>query len=227
MTMTSRNADITYDQFAQVAAKLQTETQKIPSVRAIQHLIGGSSITVAKYLRQWKEEIAHASLVDDTIPAHLKQALLATIGEATQKTRETLEAQLKQERQQTEEAYELLKEAEARITELYAQHQADEEKYTQSEKKLAAERSLTTELRRNIEKLEGLETALRKKVEVEAIQTANAKSLLESAEKALTNTTQKIDSLQQKVEVLQKELHEAQLTAAVATTRLEEKQRIK
>ena len=223
--MSTKASDITYSLFVETATHLQSKTGKIPSIREIQKQIGGSNSTLLKYQQQWKSESAIASTVDDTIPAHLKQALLATIGEATQKTRLAFEEQIAQERQQVEESYELLKEAENQIATLEAQQQADAEKLIASEKRLAAEQSLTKELRSTIEKLEKQVSTLQNVEKNTKIEASNAKSLLESTEKNLLNALQRVDSLQQKIEGLQKEVHDAQVSAAVATARLEEKQK--
>lgn len=221
----AKKGDLTYPLYVKTVNDLKAQGQTI-SVRAVQRVIGGSNSTLLEYQRRWQAEAALATTVEDNISDSLKQSLLAEFGRRVQVTRERLETQLTQERQQLKEANELLAEAEGRQTELEAHCQTEQaqaaEKILTLEKQLAANQERIAELQHQIEKLEQHLKGSITAQEFARTEAAKFKLQLERADKDTEKAEKQAKELEARVVELQQRAHQAEIKAAVAEARVNE-----
>ena len=112
----SRPPQVTYPIFAETAHQLIQAGQRV-SVRAVRAQIGGSPNQLLLFLRQWQAEQRAAAQVEEPLSEACRQAILAEIGQAVQKTRDQLADQLSEEKSNTQEALEIVTELEKKQTE--------------------------------------------------------------------------------------------------------------
>ncbi len=218
----SKKEDVTYALFVNTVNDLKAQGQSA-SVRGVQKVIGGSHSTLLEYQRRLQTDLSLAATVEDSISESLKQALLAEFGRMVQTTREKLEAQLVQERQQLKEANELLAEEESHTADLEAQRHAEKEQASEKiltlEKQLAATGERVTELQHQIEKLEQhLKDSITAQ-EFARTEAAKFKLQLERADNDMEKAEHKVKELESKLTELQQRAHQAEIKAAVAEAR--------
>jgi len=221
----SNKQDVTYQQYLKAVGDLKSQGLP-PSVRSVQKIIGGSNSTILEYQRKMQADVAMASTVEDGISDTLKQSLLAEFGRVVQSTRERLESQLAQERQQLKEANELLTEAEGRQTELEAQRQEENQQNTDKililEKQLSATQERVTELQNQVDKLEQHLKESITAQEFARTEAAKSKLQLERADKDTEKAENRSKTLEARVSELQKQAHQAEIKSAVAEARVGE-----
>ena len=216
---------ITYPLFLQTVNQIKAEGQT-PSVRLVRSRIGGSNSTLLEFLRRWQGESALASSIDETISDDLRQALLIEFGRVTKNVRENLETLLVQEKTQSNEANDLLNEAETRISELEAQIKETKEQADHAilllEKQLSATEERVTEFQRQLDKLEGQFKESVMALEIARTESAKAQIQLERADKTTQKAETKMEELEKKIIKLQESAHQAEIRAAVAEARITE-----
>ncbi len=216
---------ITYPLFLQTVNQIKAEGQT-PSVRLVRSRIGGSNSTLLEFLRRWQGESALASSIDETISDDLRQALLIEFGRVTKNVRENLETLLVQEKAQSNEANDLLNEAETRISELEAQIRETKEQADHAilllEKQLSATEERVTEFQRQLDKLEGQFKESVMALEIARTESAKAQIQLERADKTTQKAETKMEELEKKIITLQESAHQAEIRAAVAEARFAE-----
>lgn len=137
---------ITYDLFCQTVQKMQTEGEKI-TVRAIFSHTGGSFPKIAIFLKQWRQEQAHAQTIDHELSPNLKQAILVEIGKAVTTIKSLLEKQLAQTSEQLDETIEALTKQEKALED-------NEQQINQLKQQLAVAKQLHDQQKDNIQALE-------------------------------------------------------------------------
>ena len=216
---------ITYPLFLQTVNQIKAEGQT-PSVRLVRSRIGGSNSTLLEFLRRWQGESALASSIDETISDDLRQALLIEFGRVTKNVRENLETLLVQEKAQSNEANDLLNEAETRISELEAQIKETKEQADHAilllEKQLSATEERVTEFQRQLDKLEGQFKESVMALEIARTESAKAQIQLERADKTTQKAETKMEELEKKIIQLQEFAHQTEIRAAVAEARFSE-----
>lgn len=182
----SKPTAVTYELFATAALALEKDGQRV-SVRTIRDKIGGANSKLMEFLRLWKAEKQLASVTDEDMSDTFRQSLLAEFGRIVQKTKVSLESQLKDEKANTQEALDLLAETEKRATSLEETianlkktHEAATTTY--DKKTSALEARLVDSTARETELTKKLESTLAKLHQSE-IEAAVLKSRCEALEK--------------------------------------------
>ncbi len=221
----SKKEDITYAVYVQAVSDLKAQGHAA-SVRVVQRTIGGSHSTLLEYQRRLQADQALATTIQDTISDSCKQALLAEFGRMVQATREKLESELAQERQQIKEANELLREAESRIAALEIQYQSEKEHASEKiltlEKQLAGSHERITDQQHQLDKLEQQLKESITAQEFARTETAKSKLQLERADKDVIKAEKQVGDLEIKITELQQRAHQAEIKAAVAEARVAE-----
>lgn len=121
-----RIKEVTYQKVTEVADRLIRENRRV-NTRAVQAETGGSMNTVNEYLREWRRQRSEEGGGTITLSEQLRGAIEAEIRQHTASLREELQKQTREAELREAENLELLKEAETRIEELYAELEREKE----------------------------------------------------------------------------------------------------
>ena len=146
-----RKETITYDACCQVLQEMKIKGEQI-SVRALLSHTGGSFSKIARFLKAWQLEQAHASSAPVELSNTLKQSILAEIGKAVTETSCSLKEQLQETNKQLDESHETLTKQENHILEQTELNNELKQKLAVMEKINEQQRERIKTLEDNLEK---------------------------------------------------------------------------